>query len=57
MRSVVMTQMKKPMLKRIMSPMRFPSDIFNFMMRGRGKKNMIRSLMRLEMAFVQLCAC
>lgn len=54
MRSAVMRQMKKPMLKRMTRPMRLPRDILSLMMRGSGRKKMMRSVMRLVMAFVQL---
>lgn len=53
-RRVVMRQMKKPMLKRTMRPRRFPNDILSFMIMGRGRKKMIKSIVRFDMAFVQL---
>jgi hypothetical protein len=49
-----MRQMKKPMLKRTMRPRRFPNDMLSFMIMGRGRKKMIKSIVRFDMAFVQL---
>lgn len=54
MRSTVMRQMKKPMLKTTMRPMRLPRDMLSPMIKGSGRKNIMRSVTRLETAFVQL---
>ena len=54
MRRVVMRHMKKPMLNRTIRLMRFPKDMLSFMIMGRGRKKIIKSIVRLDIAFVHL---
>ena len=54
MRSAVVKQMKNPIEKRTMRPMRDPVDMFSFMITGIGGMKMEMSVKRLVTAFVQL---
>jgi hypothetical protein len=54
MRSAVVRQMKKPREKRMTSPTREPVDMFSLKMTGMGRIKMVRSVIRLEIAFDQL---
>ncbi|KAJ4377513.1 hypothetical protein N0V83_000338 [Neocucurbitaria cava] len=54
MRSAVVKQMKKPIEKRTISPMRDPVDMFRLKMTGIGRMKIDMSVKRLRTAFDQL---
>lgn len=54
MRKDVIRQIKKPIEKSTMRPMRFPMDMLSFMIIGSGRKKMMRSVMRFVIEFVHL---
>lgn len=54
-RSAVVRQMKKPIEKSIMRPMREPIDILRLKITGMGRMNMMMSVNRLRMALDHLC--
>lgn len=54
MRSAVVRQMKKPMEKSTIRPMREPVDMFRLRMTGMGRMKIVRSVKRLRTALDQL---